>query len=357
MDVIREVTRERLSNPLVAGVVGLVVGLLIGWIIIGWGIWPVTWTDAAPADLETSWREDYLLMMVDSYAALPDTESAVARWTGLGSDAPQLLNQLAADPGPRSMENIQNFRQVVGQVAVEVPPSTDTEALPEEGEVLTATLMPEAGEEAASGTGLSRTTLILVMCGVVSILAVAVAVYLFLFQQRRPFSDEAAPIAQVDEYTEPTEPTDFSARGEMPPMAQFMTTYMLGDDLFDDSFSIDSPTGEFLGECGVGISEAIGVGEPKKVAAYEVWLFDKNDIQTVTKVLMSKYAYEDGAMRDRLQTKGEPFQAEAGGEMILETATLRLVARVVDMAYGSGPTPPQSYFERLTLELAIWQKV
>ena len=62
-------------------------------------------------------------------------------------------------------------------------------------------------------------------------------------------------------------------------------------------------------------------------------------------------------MRDRLQTKGEPFQAEAGGEMILETATLRLVARVVDMAYGSGPTPPQSYFERLTLELAIWQKV
>jgi hypothetical protein len=44
------------------------------------------------------------------------------------------------------------------------------------------------------------------------------------------------------------------------------------------------------GECGVGISETIGVGDPKKVTAFEVWLFDKNDIQTVTKVLMSAHA-------------------------------------------------------------------
>ena len=63
--------------------------------------------------------------------------------------------------------------------------------------------------------------------------------------------------------------------------------------VFDDSFSIDSPAGEFLGECGVGISETIGVGEPKKVTAFEVWLFDKNDIQTVTTVLMCKNAFED----------------------------------------------------------------
>jgi hypothetical protein len=139
-------------------------------------------------------------------------------------------------------------------------------------------------------------------------------------------------------------------------MTQFMTTYMMGDDLFDDSFSIDSPTGDFLGECGIGISESIGVGEPKQVAAFEVWLFDKNDIQTVTKVLMSEHAYSDNTLRERLEKKGEPFLAEPGAEMILETATLRLVARVVDMAYGSSATPQRSFFERLTLELAIWQK-
>ena len=53
---------------------------------------------------------------------------------------------------------------------------------------------------------------------------------------------------------------------------------------------------------------------------------------------------------------GEPFQADPGAEVVLETATLRLVARVVDMAYGSGAMPANSYFERVTLELALWQR-
>ena len=66
-----------------------------------------------------------------------------------------------------------------------------------------------------------------------------------------------------------------------------MTTYVLGDDLYDESFSIDTASGDFLGEYGVGVSETIGVGEPKKVTALEIWLFDKNDIKTATKVLMS----------------------------------------------------------------------
>ena len=65
---------------------------------------------------------------------------------------------------------------------------------------------------------------------------------------------------------------EYSGKGEAPPMHQFVTTYVLGDNLFDDSFSIELAAGEFLGECGVGISEAIGVGEPKRVTAFEVWL-------------------------------------------------------------------------------------
>jgi hypothetical protein len=149
---------------------------------------------------------------------------------------------------------------------------------------------------------------------------------------------------------------DYPAPSEQAPMAQFMASYKAGDDLFDDSFSIDSPSGEFLGECGVGISETIGIGVPKKVTAFEVWLFDKNDIQTVTKVLMSAHAFNDPTIRQKLEAKGEPFQANSGGQTVLETATLRLVARVVDMAYGQGALPESSYFDSLVLELAIWQK-
>jgi len=135
-----------------------------------------------------------------------------------------------------------------------------------------------------------------------------------------------------------------------------MTTYNLGDDLYDDSFSIDTPTGEFLGECGVGISETIGVGDPKKVTAFEVWLFDKNDIQTVTKVLMSEHAYNDPNLRQRLQSKGEPILVGVGTHVLLETATLQLQARVHDMSYGSGALPAGSYFERLTLDLQVFPK-
>jgi hypothetical protein len=155
---------------------------------------------------------------------------------------------------------------------------------------------------------------------------------------------------------QPAQRTNYVAEGQEPPVAQFMTTYVFGDDLYDDSFSIDSPTGEFLGECGVGIADTIGVGDPKKVTAFEVWLFDKNDIQTVTKVLMSEHAFNDPGITQRLMSKGEPVVIEAGQHVMLETATLQLEARVIEMNYGQSALPASSHIERLTLELAIWTK-
>jgi hypothetical protein len=40
----------------------------------------------------------------------------------------------------------------------------------------------------------------------------------------------------------------------------------------------------------------------------------------------------------------------------LETQTLQMVVRVVYIGYGDGALPPQSYFDRLILELAVWTK-
>lgn len=114
---------------------------------------------------------------------------------------------------------------------------------------------------------------------------------------------------------------------------------------------------EPFGECGVGISETVGVGEPKRVTAFEIWLFDKDDIQTVTKVIMSGYAYQDDKLQLRLESKGELVLAEPGKKVLLETATLQLEARIIDMEYGEGAAPDLSFFDRLTLELAVWPKV
>jgi hypothetical protein len=139
------------------------------------------------------------------------------------------------------------------------------------------------------------------------------------------------------------------------PIATFRSTYSLGDDLYDDSFSIEGPGGDFLGECGVGIGDIIGVGEPKKVSAFEVWLFDKNDIQTVTKVLLSSYAHQDQETLNRLATKGDPVLAENGELFELTTESLRLEARIVDITFGEGALPSGSYFERMAIELRVWK--
>lgn len=147
-----------------------------------------------------------------------------------------------------------------------------------------------------------------------------------------------------------------AAPGEEPPVGRYIAAYKLGDDLFDDSFSIDAPSGEFLGECGVGISTPLGVGEPKQIAAFEIWLFDKNDIQTVSKVMMSEHLFHDQAERRRLAVKGEAVLATLDGEVVLETQSLRLVVRIVDMAYGAGALPPNSTFDLFILDLAVWQR-
>ncbi|MDH3943862.1 MAG: hypothetical protein OEV06_07220, partial [Anaerolineae bacterium] len=194
----------------------------------------------------------------------------------------------------------------------------------------------------------------IIFCTLGSVVLVLGAL-VFYFRQRTQ-GREPTVAMQAQEFTRQTEQTDFVALGESPPISQWMTTYLIGDDLFDDSFSIDTPAGEFMGECGVGIADTIGVGEPKRVSAFEVWLFDKNDIQTITKVLMSEHTFHDDSVREKMAAKGDPELAQPGHEVILETETLQMVARVVDMSYGAGALPDNSFFERGTIELAIWQK-
>jgi hypothetical protein len=326
---------EYMKKPVVAAALGFLVGLFIGLVVLGWGLWPVQWTNAAPSSLRSDLQEDYLRMTIDSFVINPDPVIARSRFVALGTDGPEVLKKIQA--GYPDQNAVKNFSGIVL-----VPASN-------------ATSSPTATKPAAAKS--SSLTIFLIIGGAIilfAILGFAAFKYLLpLFQHRTV----ERPAIQSRELTNQSEMTDYSTMGAEQPIAQFMTTYVLGDDLFDDSFSIDSPSGEFLGECGIGISETIGVGEPKKVTAFEVWLFDKNDIQTVTKVLMSSHAFNDSATFQRLQAKGEPFLVERGKQVVLETAALQLVATASDMAYGQGALPENSYFERLTLEIAVWPKV
>jgi hypothetical protein len=323
--------RDYMNKPVGAGIVGFIVGAVVGLVVLGWWLVPVSYTDAFPEHLREDIREDYLRMSVDSYAQNLNAQKARQRFQWLGVEAPELLNAVALEPDEQGVGAISQF-----SLAVTGQQSPGTEAEPD-------------AEPATGSTSILQGPLA-TMCGLTLLLAAVLAAFFYFRRQQ----DGQAMIATEGEAVE--EDVTLAPSGDEPPLAQFMTTYMLGDDLFDDSFSVDSPAGEFLGECGIGIAETIGVGEPKRVSSFEVWLFDKNDIQTVTKVLMSSHIFGDEATRQRLAAKGEPVLAEPGSQIVLETATLQLVARVVDLSYGEGALPPDSFFERLTLDLAVWPK-
>jgi hypothetical protein len=324
---------DYLKKPLVTAVLGFLVGLFIGLVVLGWGLWPVQWTNADPSSLRPDVQEDYLRMTIDSFVGNPVNELAIQRFQALGPDGPAVLERIKADyPDQNALINFGKAILITSPTATSTP----------------------TGDQAPAKSGFF-TAVLVIGAALILFAVLGFAVYKYLLPMLK-HSTSSNPANRVRDITNQAELAEFSTPGEDQPIAQFITTYVLGDDLFDDSFSIDSPSGEFLGECGIGISESIGVGEPKKVTAFEVWLFDKNDIQTVTKVLMSTRAFNDVATFQRLQAKGEPFMVERGKQVVLETAALQLVATASDMEYGQGALPEDSYFERLTLEIAVWPK-
>ena len=331
MEAVTAIIRNLLQNVRTVLILGVVLGLILG-LIIGWGLWPVQWTNGTPEVLRADLQEDYLRMAVESYGRTGDVNDAVRRWNELGEAAPATLTRLQTSPGNVDPAAIQNYANAIQSVVgpIQAPP----------------------GGGAAEPSGASA----LVILGSIVVLVLVGVGALYLLRLFRKSSGAVTPVMQGAEISRHVEKTDFQSLGLAQPITQTMTTYVLGDDLYDESFSIDTGGGEFLGEYGVGVSETIGVGEPKKVAALEIWLFDKNDIKTATKVLMSEHAYNDPNIRARLEPKGELVVVKPQEQVLLETATLQLLATVVDIEYGTGAMPTQSYFERITLELAVWPR-
>lgn len=336
MNMLDGLTQRKWVLPGIALVVGIILGVAYAWLIN-----PVRWVEVTPEELRADLRQDYLRMAIDSYSINREVDQAIERYQSLGSYAPETLEAIGANPGLTRPTDIQNFRAVVEIFKPSVEPQT--------------TAIP------GSLGGVRQ--LLLPVCGGTLLLGILLGAVLLMRDRMRPrgaqtLSQEEAQARMnlgsgpFQQSGQPAPAADTSQE----PLATFRTIYSLGDDIYDDSFSIESSTGDFLGECGVGIGDVIGVGDPKKVSALEVWLFDKNDIQTVTKVLMSRYAFQDAPTHNRLAAKGDPALAESGGVTYLQTASLEVEARVVDLVYGEGALPPESFFERATIELRAWAR-
>ena len=349
---ISDTVRQR---AMLVAALALLVGFFLGWFVMGWWLWPVDFVNGNVAQLAPAAQQDWVRLTAAEYVLNPNIDRAATRINALGPGAAGIISDTVKASKADEQVRVVQLQQVL-KLSGRLGPSNTP------------------GQTSATPSLLDRFRLPLLGCGLLIVLALAAGGGWYLWStgafnrpaggrpagSRTPTQRPAA--ASAGRNKAEASKTNYAGGSSAttptggPPVAQFMTTYVLGDDLYDDSFSIDAPDGSFLGECGMGISETIGVGDPKKVMAFEVWLLDKNDIRTVTKVLMSEHAFRDEALKSRLAAKGEPVQVSSGDVVSMETASLVVTARVVDMAYGGGALPPNSFFERLTIELAAFAK-
>ncbi len=321
---------------ILVGIIAFVVGWAIGLFLFGWVIWPVEYSGAKPHDLTESHKEIYLVAMADLYAYQGNQErmqETFSDWPEADQEICKLYSDTADSDEALRLDALARVLNGDGCEAVAATPD---------------------GDEAGGGRG--SLGYIALICGLLAILAVVVVAILVVWQRRGSGAPDEPPpdYGAVEGETPYVE--EAAIEQQVTPLARFQTTYSRGHDTYDESFSIENAEGDFLGECGVGLSESLGADVPRNVTAFEVWLFDKNDIRTVTKVVMSDHAFFDEAIKAKLAPKGDPVLARPNETIVLETATLIVNASVTELEYGTGALPPQSFFERFTVELSAWNK-
>ena len=339
-------------------VIAFVLGIVLGLVVLGWWLWPVQWTNADLVDLKPGHKESYLQMVADSYALSGNLEAARVRLAevkhpgdkdaDMAATLDRMMRARLAANDPSSATRLQALASVII-----LPPL--------------ATPKPTPGGTKSTGWiwagalgGIAR------VVGIVFfLLLLGGGLVLLLPQLQR--RESLRRKRQVTTGPPPGEAPPGEGEAVSPPptsdkakaagwiwagaLGHFETTYNLGDEGYDVSYSIQSGSGEFRGECGVSALENLGIGEPGAVAAFEVWLFDKDDVRTESRVLMSERALQDPAIREKLEGKGELIKAEKGLVVTVETANLRVDATVSELSYQDSPD--SGIFARLTTTLEV----
>jgi hypothetical protein len=367
-------TNTRLIRQVsVGGVIGLIIGVLIG-LLIGWRLWPVEYKEAYTYQLVDQQKEQYVAAVADSYNLTKQVGVAQQRfegWTteekvsalaqlfaddqaqGKAQEAEQVA-ELAAELQRAEGWNPTVVNQILGQIASNYAKQGETgkaQAVSLFAGALGSSVAPPQvpiSTPVPSGTqaqipivGNVRT--LLGLCGLLLLLLVFVLSVLILRQRglgRQPSVEKAE--------------VEWAGAGPAP-ILQKTSSYTLGMDNFDESFAIETEDNEWLGEFGMGISESLDGGTPRRVVAFEVWLFDKPNTRTVTKVLMSDFTYNNETLRNKLSSRGDPVLVTSGGTFTLETPALTVQAQIIDMEYGEG-TPAFGYFNNLSVALTVYRK-
>jgi len=356
-------------RPLLVGAIaGFLIGLIIG-LFYAWQIDPAVYSDGARfSDLNQLYLENYGYTVAEAYMTTRDTAEAHSRLADLApakqiellaraekefrpSDPVKADTTITLAQELRSRDNWSDDAISQGLTAAEASPQF-ADALgqaPVSGDSsqVQPTAPGEPTQEAPAGGGALSGALRLGAICILGLLVIAVGAFL-LTRIRRPQQRKVAPPPEVPEVV--------NEEGEtLQPLRQWVGTYTLGQDNYDESFTVETPESDFLGECGMGILDGFASGTPKKVAAFDVWLFDKTDIRTVSMPIMSRFAFEDDILRGKVSPDATPILGEAGTTFDIETTALLVKAIIEEVEYGDE-APADSYFERLKVSLTAYLK-
>jgi hypothetical protein len=391
-----------------------VIGLLVGWLVIGWGVWPVTWKNTLPPDLRAAERDDYLLMTAESYAATQDAEQARARvetWPAaqLNDDLARLQQRLANED-PARVGEVASLAAALGAQGVAGPAPAAPPPAPATG--LGATLRglcpgalyvllvligialvlwlwrqwrtaheprpastrppyrapehdvvsPERSDSQTGQTWLESGERALHQTAEPSELDTSI------FQAPQPAAAVSKPAPQVaaaagaaSQRPKAVTPADQRAPGpvrattELVNVGTFQAVYQLGEADYDEAFDIKDPSSGHIGQCGLALTDPIGRGHDQ-AAALQAWLWDTNDPNTTVKILMSEGAYRDTALRDQLAGEQPAIPVRLGTEFELESYNLLMRGKVEKLEYAQQE-PAYGIFAELLVRLEVYRKM
>lgn len=351
-------------RPLLIGsLVGLIIGLIIG-LTWAWVVDPVVYSGGAyPNEMSDSFKKAYVSSVAEAF--LNNRDPVRARSRLLSFDVPEKVALLAGVASDFASQGLTTEADGVGDLAQALNAQEAWPADSVSAGLLTAAANSQTGldtfsaklgqaplvggavpqpvaDSGSSALGrLLRTLLIIFL--VLLLLAAIVFMLLRIKPKRRTSKPQLSAELAAWDGTGPQ------------PLRQWVGNFTIGQDTFDESFTVETEDGDFLGECGMGILDGFASGSPKKVTAFDVWLFDKTDIRTVSMPIMSQFAYEDDILRSKLPPDATPVLAVEGQTFDIETTALIVKAKIDEVVYGEDK-PEMSYFDSIKVSLTAYLK-
>ena len=332
-------------------VVAFIVGLLIGWFLFGWLIAPVQWSGATAQDLRPEDQQMIVTAQAEAFALTQDNRSTIARLQTLGTQphvadlAAQVVQRAESEGDVVTADRVRAMAAAIGLTLPSTVPETS---------------QPAEQPQQSGGNFATVLGLALLAGGIV------LAAWLLLRGRTGATQDEPEEFVQeplIDDSQSAHRPGRSAATAAPPASTaersgagqEFLAAYHQGDVSYDQSFDIEGSDGSYWGECGMTMSETVQ-GDPERATALEVWLFDKSDIRTVTKVLMSDYAYGNQALREKLSSRGDAVLLAPDLGFVLDAQTLRLMGKIVELEYDDSQAPARGTVRRLRVQLRVMRQ-